>query len=341
MGKASTKDTAALSSLWCLHRGESIDKSCKILPKIPFEFDGLSGLSRMFGDFCDRENLEEFLQCINIDGLEIGDFLGTGNFSSVYRGVFHGQEVAIKVFTRESAENEREVQVLEMIRGCPNCVQLVHASEDYPLMVIDFIDSIPQREFENTLTIDGMRNIIRSILIGLKSVHSKGIVHRDLKLDNVMVSPDFSKATIVDWGFGTRVTPKMSPGIGSRMYRSPEMLFNFTGFGTAADIWALGVIILDLLTNHNLPWNGSNVAAELREMTKIFGGEEIISYAKELGIEITEKDGFSPKTCALEDCVVVERLNDKSLVDLMKQLLTLDYRKRPTAEQALSHPFFK
>ena len=294
----------------------------------------------MLGEFGDRESVEDFLECVNIEGLEVGEFLGSGNFSCVYKGTFNGQDVAIKVFTREAEENQREIQVLEMIRGCPNCVQLVMVPEDCPMLVMEFIDGIPHKEIEKSLTLGGLRNILRCVLQCLEAVHSKNIVHRDLKLDNVIVSRDFGKATVVDWGFGARVTPRMSPGIGSRMYRSPEMLFNFQGFKTAADVWAVGVIILDLLSKHNLPWNASNVSGELQQMTRIFGGDAVVAYAKDLGIEIKDTDGFKQKEAELDDFVVAEELKNDLLVDLMKQLLTLDYRARPTAEQALKHPFF-
>lgn len=283
----------------------------------------------------------ELLECLEIDGLEIGDFLGSGNFSSVFKGFLNDDPVAIKVFTSDSQNYEQEINFMRVLNDVPHCVKLIEAPEDFPVMIMNYIEGLSKQEIDNEITVDGLRNVLRCVFECLKAVHAKGCVHRDLKLDNIMISRDFSTATVVDWGFGARITPKMTGLIGSRMYRSPEMLFNYQGFGSTGDIWAVGVVILDLLTKHNLPWKGADVWEELAEMTKIFGSK-VSEYASDLGISLKETSKFvSEPVISLADCVVVEKLNDPMLVDLMTKLLSLDYRNRPTAAEALLHPFFQ
>jgi serine/threonine protein kinase len=151
-------------------------------------------------------------------------------------------------------------------------------------------------------------------------------------------------ATLIDWCFGCQISEKMSPLVGARMWRSPEMLLNFSGFGSTADIWAVGVLILDILTGHKLPWNASNAWLEVAEMTKIFGGVAIRNYAKELGVKIQdvalEKFVEEPIE-TFEGIIVREDLKDEGWIEIMKDLLTLNYQRRLTAQQALEHPFFQ
>jgi serine/threonine protein kinase len=122
------------------------------------------------------------------------------------------------------------------------------------------------------------------------------------------------------------------------------MLLNFTGFRTAGDVWAVGVIILDVLTNHVLPWNASNAWLEVAEMTKIFGGAVMRKYATEIGVTVQDialKKFVENPSVTFEELVVRRDLRDSGLINLMKRLLTLDYRLRPTAEQALADLFFQ
>lgn len=178
------------------------------------------------------EEALELLECLEIDGLEVGEFLGSGNFSSVFKGILNDDPVAIKVFTSEGQNYEQEINFMRMLNNVPHCVKLLEAPEDFPVMIMNYVDGLSKHEIDSGITVDGLRNILRCVLECLKSVHERGCVHRDLKLDNIMISRDFSTATVVDWGFGAKITPKMTGLIGSRMYSSPEMLFNFQGFGS-------------------------------------------------------------------------------------------------------------
>jgi serine/threonine protein kinase len=79
-------------------------------------------------------------------------------------------------------------------------------------------------------------------------------------------------------------------------------------------------------------------------MAKLFGGEAIEKYAKELDVTINPaalQKFVGEPTMTFEECVTRGDLAAPGLVDLMKRLLTLDYTKRPSAREALAHPFFQ
>jgi serine/threonine protein kinase len=122
--------------------------------------------------------LDEFVQSIDFEGLEIGERLGSGNFSVVYQGTFNSTRVAVKVFTSESPDTDRESQVLQLIKGCPHAQQFIAAPESYPIQITELVDSAPQRSIDQSLTLVSLRAILQSVLECLAAVHARGIVHR-------------------------------------------------------------------------------------------------------------------------------------------------------------------
>jgi len=78
--------------------------------------------------------------------------------------------------------------------------------------------------------------------------HEKGIIHRDLKLENLLICGEFSKQRLnnyklIDFGFATQLVPgtTTSGGNGTKSYQAPEVIQNLP-YTTAADMWSIGVI---------------------------------------------------------------------------------------------------
>ena len=87
------------------------------------------------------------------------------------------------------------------------------------------------------------------ILQGLKYLHDKGIMHRDLKPDNLLISPE-GLLKFTDFGlsryFGTPER-KLTTGIVTRYYRAPEILYGAQYYGPSIDMWSAGCILAELL----------------------------------------------------------------------------------------------
>ncbi|KZT10473.1 kinase-like protein, partial [Laetiporus sulphureus 93-53] len=101
-----------------------------------------------------------------------------------------------------------------------------------------------------------VRRTLLQLMDALDACHQQGIFHRDIKLENIMCSTDGSRMFLCDFGLSTRHSYSTSFGAGSHLYMSPECIGNYSShpYSTRAnDVWALGVIMTAMITEHN-PW---------------------------------------------------------------------------------------
>lgn len=284
----------------------------------------------------------------HIEHLSFGSCIGEGHFSRVFEGTYHGTtEVAIKVIERGSEQLiGTEIEILENLRGCSHVVQLMEVVRDkHTLLIFELLNGMQTTEIFDHLTVNRMRFLVKSVLKALSAAHAKGIVHRDVKLGNIIVTPHFRRVKLIDWGCGQYLSDTMSSKAGSRQCRPPEMLMGYHNYGTKGDVWAVGVLILYILAGGIVPWRSRTSEDCLIKMSVYFGGRAFDRLARKLHLqidrEIDEEFPDDPER-SLESCFAKDfkDLADPDLVDLMKKLMTVDPAKRPTADEALEHPFF-
>ena len=156
--------------------------------------------------------------------------------------------------------------------------------------------------------------LIKQVLSAIVYCHSRNIVHRDLKPENLILdihSPS-AKVKVVDFGtamiFDSKV--KLTEKFGTPYYIAPEVLSK--RYNEKCDVWSLGVIIYLLLSGYP-PFNGRSDREVLRKVK-----------LGRFSMPSNEWKGISPE-----------------VKDLIKQMLTLDPNKRMSAQEALSHSWFK
>ena len=101
---------------------------------------------------------------------------------------------------------------------------------------------------------DLCRVIFKQLVDGLSYLHAHEIVHRDLKLDNILIDPsDKNRVKIIDFGFSVKATAeqKLTLFCGTPHYMDPDISRRKDYNGHAADVWALGVILFILNGNGN------------------------------------------------------------------------------------------
>ncbi len=162
----------------------------------------------------------------------------------------------------------------------------------------DLFDYIAKREY--VLPEERAKTIIYQIMKGVRYLHSFGIVHRDLKLENIMMSDQTDKAQpkIVDFGLSKIIGPNETANepFGTLGYVAPEVLKK-QPYTYSCDVWSLGCILYALLSG-SLPFD-HNDQKELMRMTmedqlkfELNAWDKITSTCKNLIIELLKKSAL-------------------------------------------------
>lgn len=158
----------------------------------------------------------------------------------------------------------------------PNIIKLYDYYEDMDnmYMVMEYIkgrDLYDYLKYKNSRnTEERAKQISFSILKGLEYLDSMGILHRDLKLENIMMSDktDTAEPILIDFGLGAVLGPgqKASGSSGTVGYCAPEILTSNASYRGSCDMWGFGCITHVLLSGH-LPFDSSD-RDELITLTK-------------------------------------------------------------------------
>ncbi|CAL8111585.1 unnamed protein product [Orchesella dallaii] len=198
------------------------------------------------------------------------EVLGSGQFGIVYGGIHRKttRPVAIKVIdklrfpTKQEAQLKNEVSILQNLSH-PGVVNLERMFETPERIFVvmeklkgDMLEMILSSE-KGRLSERITKYLITQILIALKHLHSKNIVHCDLKPENVLLSSDsdFPQVKLCDFGFARIIGEKSfrRSVVGTPAYLAPEVLRN-KGYNRSLDMWSVGVIIYVSLSG-TFPFN--------------------------------------------------------------------------------------
>ena len=221
-------------------------------------------------------------------------FLGKGSFGTVYLSQKDGKPgyFATKQIERSMADKpsyykyfENELKLLKDLHH-PNIVHLEDVKKDnqYYYIVMEYVNGGSltdclkkyKSKYGKAFPEEIVQYLMRQIVDAIKYIHQRNIIHRDLKLDNIMVSFDNdndknncnmmrARIKIIDFGFATKLTPDKNnlatTVLGSPINMDPLILkemaskgkkINQLGYDQKSDIWSLGTICYELLIGKNV-----------------------------------------------------------------------------------------
>ncbi|KAF9921497.1 hypothetical protein FBU30_008453 [Linnemannia zychae] len=253
--------------------------------------------------------------------------LGVGTFATVKEIKLRstGKSYALKIILKKSLQGKgtmlnTEISILSKVRH-PNCVSLLELfeTEDAVYLVTDLAEGgelFDQLLKKGSYTEGDAARLVHEILLGVEYLHEMDIVHRDLKPENLlfMDKSENARLMITDFGLSKVLTSNndvLMTACGTPGYVAPEVLEQI-GHGKPVDIWSVGVIAYTLLCGYTPFWGEDQ--ASLFEC--IISGE--YEYEEEYWKDIS---GLA-----------------KGFID---SLLVRSAEQRPTATQALNHPWFR
>jgi len=256
----------------------------------------------------------------SVDFYSIGKVLGEGAYGKVLHAthIMTGHKVAVKTFEKAKLVDlvarkrvSREIRILKYLDH-PNIVQLFEVI-DQPqrrYIIMEFASGGDLCKYVRDckrLSEQESHRIFCQILSGLTHCHSKGIVHRDIKLDNILLDSN-KNVKIVDFGFSVPFERDqlLKKACGSPSYAAPEIVSRRQYAPTPVDVWSFGVVLYAMMCGY-FPFQGANSQELCRKIVK--GKFELPSWV--------------PEPCR----------------DLIRRMLTVDPMQRITIDDIALHPW--
>lgn len=284
-------------------------------------------------------------------------YRGKGSFGVVgeYLDVKTNDRVAIKKLHKiedliDAKRMLREIRILGNYRH-ENILNLRHIiakpSEDYftVYLVTDLLDvdlSKIIRQTREDLTDEHIQYIMYQIFRALQFLHSGNIIHRDIKPSNILANENCD-IFLCDFGFAREAEDScndMTEYVITRYYRAPEVMLSSQKYTRAVDIWSAGCSFYELLVGTPL-FQTKNYLDLIKLIVQILGTptDEAVDY-----IQNTHAKNFLsglPYSPPNNVSNLVKNYPNKKALDLLNKCIEFDPRKRISAEEALSHPYFE
>ncbi|CAF0911800.1 unnamed protein product [Didymodactylos carnosus] len=257
------------------------------------------------------------------DYYKLGDFVRSGGFSEVHEGVrlSDNRNVVIKFIPKEKTKNwlsisNKKYPAEILLHKCVHEIQgVIHIhdyfeSPEFWILVMDrlrhcqdLFDYLEARHRGRLSEADARKFFIQLVHINLAMIR-KGVVHRDLKSENILVDLDTDSLVLIDFGASAiyKGLSFYSDFHGTRQYKTPEYILKKRYSAVPSTVWTLGILLYDMVTGR-LPFENE---------------EEITRYK-----------------------LILKPFLSADLKNIIVQCLQLNPDRRPSFESLLEHPWIK
>ena len=280
--------------------------------------------------------------------------IGSGTYGKVFKGVnvYTKKLVALKRIRMEGERDGfpvtavREIKLLQSLKHT-NIVNLqeVMVEKNDCFMVFEYLShDLTGLLNHPTFKLDAAqrKHLALQMFQGLDYLHKRGVLHRDIKAANILVSND-GILKLADFGLARFYAKRHQLDYTNRVitiwYRSPELLLGETQYGAPVDIWSAACVMFEIFTRHALfPGDGSEIS-QLDRIHAVLGTPNKAEWPNLIEMPWFEllRPGYRKPNVFREK--YRERL-PAAAFELLAAALCYDPAKRPTAAEVLEHPYF-
>lgn len=289
------------------------------------------------------------------------DQLGEGSYGVVYKAINkHNQKVVVlKEFYKNDEDKDKSLSV-DVLRECNALKTYTHeniisvldvvccSTSNKIYLVLEYISYTLTNYIyssQGNLSNNEIKLLLKQLLKVLLYFKQRGLLHRDLKPQNILIDVNNLKIKIIDFGLSREIKRKvrkadnndMSPEIMTRWYKAPEVLLGLKAYDFSIDMWSVGCIFAEMITGTPI-FQGESDLDQLHKIFKLLGMSTNTEWSKSPSYSLS----FPKWTKDTE--LITKTFYDKighEGIDLLLKMLNYNPNDRISPENALLHSYLQ
>ena len=175
-----------------------------------------------------------------------------------------------------------------------------------------------------------------------------GIMHRDVKPQNLIINPQKKELRLIDWGLAEFYIPEQDYNVrvASRYFKGPELLVDDVYYDYSLDIWSLGCMFAGMIFKKEPFFQGKDNYDQLVKIAKVLGTDDLYKYIEKYGLTLDNHyngilGNYPTKPWSKFINEDNKHLCSNEAIDLLSKMLIYDRAQRITPKEAMEHPYFK